>query len=373
MHDRLIKSSSGKMTAVAAPTRDVCVVMPTISWTGSFEPCARRVLELIEGSECDAELVVVLDGEAMPPPDWLVRPDVQVVSTGVRSGPAVARNRASASSRSEVLFFVDADVELADGAIDLVHRRFKDNEELDALFGAYDDEPLAPSTVSQFRNLLHHHVHMLHPGRATTFWSGCGAIRTAYFRTVGGFDGRYAKPSIEDIELGVRMTSLGGRIELDPTLQCKHHKCWTMRSMIHTDVACRAIPWTRLMMRKRHVPACLAIDHRNRASGFLSLAAVTGIVPAIFFPWLWLAVASCLAGVFLLNNRFYRLCRRKRGLLFSASAFALHVLFFVYSTLTFAGVVLHSMVARVDGEADGSPNIAELPPAAPVAERVRSM
>lgn len=361
------------MTAVAAPTCDVCIVMPTTSWTGSFEPCARRVLELLDRSGCDAEFVVVLDGEASPPPAWLVRPDVRVVTTGVRSGPAFARNRAAEEARSHVLLFVDADVELGQGSIDLVHERFAADDGLDALFGAYDDEPLARTTVSQFRNLLHHHVHMVHPGPAMTFWSGCGAIRTAYFRTVGGFNAGYGTPCIEDIELGFRMSSRGGRIMLDPTLQCKHHKCWTMRSMVHTDVARRAVPWTRLMMRQRHVPACLAIDHRNRMSGLLSLAAVIGTVPAIFFPWLWLTVAACLAGVFLLNLRFYRLCRRKRGLPFAASAYTLHVLFFVYSTLTFAAVVLHSLVARVDGEAARSPNVADLPLVAPVAERVRSM
>lgn len=361
------------MLAVAAPSHDVCVVMPTIAWGGSFEPCARRVLELLDRSSCDAEFVVVLDGEASPPPAWLVRPGVRVVSTGVRSGPAVARNRAVEETSAEVLLFVDADVELGDGSIDLVHRRFADDDGLDALFGSYDDEPLATATVSQFRNLLHHHVHMVHPGRASTFWSGCGAIRAACFRAVGGFDRRYDQPSIEDIELGDRMASRGHRIQLDPSLQCKHHKRWTIRSMVHTDVARRAVPWTRLMMRRRHVPACLAIDHRNRASGLLSLGAVAGVIPAVFLPWLWLLVAGCLAGVLALNLRFYRLCRRKRGLTFAAAAFALHVAFFVYSTLTFVAVALHSLAFPVDRPATGSPGVADLPLSAPVAERVRPM
>jgi hypothetical protein len=46
-----------------------------------------------------------------------------------------------------------------------------------------------------------------------------------------------------------------------------------------------------------------------------------------------LAIVACHAD-------FYRLCLRKRGLLFAVGAGALHVLFFVYSSLTFGMVAV---------------------------------
>lgn len=355
MHDNLRKTLGRRKSGVAAPARRVSIVMPTVSWTGTFEPCARRVLELIDARPGDVEFVVVLDGEAAPPPAWLVREDVTIVSTGVRSGPAVARNRAAVAARGEILLFVDADVELDEAAVDVVRSRFDGDAGLSALFGTYDDEPAAPGTASQFRNLLHHHTHVVHPGPATTFWAGCGAIRAVAFRAVGGFDGQYRSPCIEDIELGTRLAARGHRIELDPALRCKHLKRWTVRSMVYTDIVHRAVPWTRVMLRNRHVPACLAIDWRNRASGALALAGAAAIVPAILFPWAWIAVAACLLATFLLNLPFYRLCFRKRGAGFAIASVGLHGMFFLYSTLTFAAVVVYSLVrptSPVEGPAE---------------------
>lgn len=361
MHDRLRTRGQKDHRSVAARPRDVALIMPTTSWTGFFEPCARRALERIDESSCDAELVVVLDGEPTPPPEWLLRHDVRIVSTGRRSGPAVARNRAAESARAEILMFVDADVELGHGAIDRVRDRFRADSGLAGMFGAYDDEPAAPGTTSQFRNLLHHHTHVINGGPAVTFWAGCGAMRAERFRAIGGFDGRYRHPSIEDIELGSRLSAAGGRIEIDPDLRCKHHKRWTFRSMVYTDVARRAVPWTRLMLHNRRMPASLAIDWRNRASGILaSLGVAAAVAAAILAPWLWLAAAACAAGVFGLNARFYRLCRRKRGVSFAAACFALHYLFFVYSTVAFAAASAHALFAPAPTAEDpGGPRTAE--------------
>ena len=346
MHDKLRIQSRRKTTGISAPAREVSVIMPTISWTGTFERCARRVLKELDSGACSAELVVVFDGPSSTPPAWLDRDDVQVMSTGSQSGPAVARNLAAASARAEILFFVDADVELSEGSIDLVRDRLRADKGLVALFGAYDDEPTSEGTTSHFRNLLHHHTHVSHPGRAVTFWSGCGAIRANRFRAANGFDGRYRFPSVEDIELGSRLTARGDRIELEPALQCKHHKDWTVRSMIHTDIVHRAVPWTRMMMRTRKIPSTLAVDWRNRACGILTVTAFASVVPAILFPWAWTVTVACLAAVFFLNLRFYRLCRRKRGVGFAGAAFGLHLLFFTYASITFAAVVLHGWFGR---------------------------
>ena len=71
--------------------------------------------------------------------------------------------------------------------------------------------------MSAFRNLLHHHVHQQAAGPATTFWAGLGAVRREAFLASAGFDAeRYPVPSIEDIELGMRLAPTAARIGLDP-------------------------------------------------------------------------------------------------------------------------------------------------------------
>ena len=117
-----------------------------------------------------------------------------------------------------------------------IRRAFTADPGLAALFGSYDDSPEAEGVVSVFRNLLHHHVHQSAAGPATTFWGGIGAVRRDAFERVGGFDQeRFAEPSVEDIELGMRLTAAGAHILLDPDVQGKHLKRWTLPQMIHTD------------------------------------------------------------------------------------------------------------------------------------------
>ena len=327
-----------------ADTVTISMIMPTVSFTGTFAACGRRAVSLLEQTHVPAELIVVFDGIAPPTPAWLNRPGVTVVSTGARSGPAVARNLAANSARGGILFFVDADVELGSEAIERIAATFEADPDLAGMFGAYDDEPAAEGVVSQFRNLLHHHTHVAHPGRADTFWSGCGAIRSAVFADVGGFDEAYVFPSVEDIELGMRIAAQRGRIVLDPGLRCKHLKQWTFSSMVVADIFYRAKPWTHLIMETHRLPATLNIDWQGRLCGVLSLAlaaslACTLVVPAAA----WTAVAAA-AGLLITNLPFYSLCLRKRGIGFATSSFALHCLYFLYSTITFGVVVLSETI-----------------------------
>lgn len=78
--------------------------------------------------------------------------------------------------------------------------------QVDALIGSYDDDPKSPDFISQYRNLMHCSVHQTGRSEASTFWSGCGAIRREVFLESGGFDETYVRPAIEDIELGYRLT-----------------------------------------------------------------------------------------------------------------------------------------------------------------------
>ena len=74
------------------------------------------------------------------------------------------------------------------------------------------DAPAAANFLSQYKNLLHHYVHQHAHTQASTFWTGCGAMRLSTFLALGGFDAAaYRRPSIEDIDLGYRLRRRGGR------------------------------------------------------------------------------------------------------------------------------------------------------------------
>ena len=112
------------------------------------------------------------------------------------------------------MFFVDADVTVPSDAVGQVATLFQGEPDIAALFGSYDDNPGEATFLSQYRNLLHHYVHQHAREDAATFWGACGAIRRDVFLALGGFDETYAKPSIEDIELGYRLKQAGYSITI---------------------------------------------------------------------------------------------------------------------------------------------------------------
>jgi hypothetical protein len=171
-------------------------------------------------------------------------------------------------------------------------------------------------------------------------------MRTTAFLDVGGFDEKFAYPSVEDIELGMRVASNGGKILLVPDVRCKHLKHWTLASMVITDIVHRATPWTRLIMNSRELPATLNLDWRGRLSGICSVLLAACLAVAVFAPVALWAALACGLVVVALNSGFYGLCARKRGVGFAVASFALHWLYFVYSSLTFGVVTLHELWLR---------------------------
>jgi GT2 family glycosyltransferase len=189
------------------------------------------------------------------------------------AGPAAARNLGVAASEAEVIVFLDSDVEVHADALALIRQRFAADPDLAALFGAYDDDPADPGLTSRYRNLLHHHVHSGAAGEAETFWAGLGAVRREAFEAIGGFDAnRFPQPSVEDIELGMRLRRGGARIVLDPRIRGRHLKAWTPVSMARTDFTRRGIPWARLLLREGSGSTALNLGRRRRAGAAASVA-----------------------------------------------------------------------------------------------------
>ena len=203
------------------------------------------------------ELILVDDSSQDRSAELADRYADQVIRlTGGPRGPAFARNRGADVARGDLLVFVDADVCVHPDALRRFAETFEADPGISAVFGAYDFTPTAGGLVSQYRNLLHRFVHQRDAGDAVTFWAGCGAVRASAFAICGGFDeSEDLVCSVEDIELGYRLSSLGHRILLQPNIQGKHIKRWTLRSMIVTDVQHRGIPWMRLLLSSKVKPA----------------------------------------------------------------------------------------------------------------------
>ena len=248
----------------------ISLVIPVYNGGESFQRCLASIRE---GLRFPNEVIVVSDGDTDD--SWRVAEafGAKVFRLPTSSGPARARNIGARAAQGDILFFVDADVALHPNTLSLVEEQFQSQPDLAALIGSYDDAPGAANFLSQYKNLFHHYTHQVSSEVASTFWGACGAIRQSAFQAVGGFDERYRKPCIEDIELGYRLKRKGYSIRLCKDIQVKHLKRWEPKSLLQAEIFYRALPWTELILRERHLDADLNLSHTNRLSVVLLFGA----------------------------------------------------------------------------------------------------
>lgn len=311
----------------------ISIIIPAYNARGHVGQCLDA---LLESSCASCEIIVVDDASTDDTVQVAADKGVTVLRSPGKSGPAGARNRGALEAKGEILFFVDADVRVMQGAVALVRRRFRENLDVDALFGSYDDDPSASNFLSQYKNLFHHYVHQQSSEEAATFWAGCGAIRKSVFEKAGGFDQqRYGEPSIEDIELGYRLNEMGCKVVLDKTLQAKHLKRWTLKSLLRADILCRAVPWSMLMLERKEIVHDLNLRLRSKISACLVglIAVLLGL--ALFRQTFLYGVAVLIVLLLALNLDFYAFLFRRKGLLFVPPAFFMQTLYYFYSGMTF--------------------------------------
>jgi glycosyltransferase involved in cell wall biosynthesis len=334
---------------ITKPVVTISVIIPVFNGTATVRQCLEA---LAESRVPAAQWLLVDDGSTDGSAALAQSMGATVFSTDGRFGPARARNLGAIRASGDVLLFIDADVAVHADVLERVQEKFQSDADLDALIGSYDDAPSGPGFVSQFKNLLHAFIHREGNHRASTFWCGCGAIRRSVFLEHGGLDESYQSASVEDIELGLRLFRAGRKVVLDPSIQGKHLKVWKLWSMITTDVVARGIPWTNLILRTQMFPNDLNLRWSQRISGILSglllllvileaatIAAGTAFLP----PWGFGAgFVAAIVSIYLLNRKFYRFLACRKGGLFAFGALWLHILYFLYSCLSFVlGTALH--------------------------------
>ena len=342
----------------------ISIVVPVYNGGNAFRKCLVSLSRwLPQPAHLRTEVIVVSDGESDG--SWRVAErfsaeefsdkglSLKVIRLQESKGPARARNIGASKATGDIVFFVDADVEILPDTIERVARSFADDARLAALIGSYDDAPGAPNFLSQYKNLFHHYTHQTACLDASTFWGACGAVRRSVFQEVGGFDENYRKPCIEDIELGYRLKQAGYTIHLRKDIQVKHLKRWTPVSLLRADIFYRALPWMALLLQVRqHQPAQyerFTSDLNLKWDSRISVMLVYGLLVAVAiaswpFGWepfgllnragLTFAIVFCVALV-LVNFQVYRFFRQKRGWLFALKTVPWHWLYFFYSGLAY--------------------------------------
>lgn len=334
----------------------VSVVVPVGGAAPAWPRCAAALERLDPPPD---EIVVVFDGVSEGPAEgarhrWddardAVPAGATLLELDRRGGPARARNRGVEKTSGDVLLFLDSDVEAPTDLVGRVREIFASGDATGdataALLGSYDDAPGDPHFVAQYRNLLHHYVHQTSHEQASTFWSGCGAVRRDAFDEADGFDETtFSDPSIEDIELGARLLERGHKIRLVKDLQVKHLKRWTFWGMVHTDLFKRAIPWTEQMLASGGLVNDLNVKTKDRASVALAFLLPAALLAAVWWlPALWVGLAACV-GIFGFNAGLFGFFLRRRGAVFVLGSVPLYWVYLVICGVGFGvGLARHQI------------------------------
>ncbi len=312
----------------------ISIIIPVYN---NAEQLSRCLSALQNAPDENAEIIVVDDFSTDDSVKIAEKLQVKTIRLEKNSGPAAARNLGAKKASGEILFFLDSDVVAEKDAVETVRRVFAEDETVAAIFGSYDDQPAEKNFLSQYRNLLHHYFHQQNPANAETFWAGCGAIRTKIFEKFGGFDGgRFARPQIEDIELGYRLREKGCKILIVKDLQVKHLKKWTFGKMLKTDIFDRALPWTRLLLENPQRVRDLNVNNSQKVSAILTWFLIISLFAAIFYLPLLLITFLSFALLIIINLRLFGFFLRKKGFVFTFKAVFFQILYYLYSSSAYA-------------------------------------
>jgi glycosyltransferase involved in cell wall biosynthesis len=323
----------------SVPQITISVIIPVYNGGEKFKRCLQSLAKTSRDAD---EVIVVADGETDGSGLVAENFGAKVIRLPEAGGPARARNLGAKVATGDILFFVDADVEIYPDTLEKVLAVFTHEPNLSALIGSYDDAPGADNFLSQYRNLFHHYTHQTSQPEASTFWGACGAIRQDIFWEVGGFDEKYRLPCIEDIELGYRLKKAGYQIGLRKHILVKHLKEWRPISMLKADFFYRALPWTSLILRDNQLNNDLNLQYSSRLSVVLVYATIAALLTAPWFAQSSVALCLLTFAFIVFNAPVYQFFHRKRGFIFALRTVPWHWLYYFYSGLAFAiGLVRH--------------------------------
>jgi glycosyltransferase involved in cell wall biosynthesis len=328
------------------------VIVPSHDRARTLATCLDAIVRSDLPRDC-WELIVVddasADDSALIAAEYA---DTVIRLPGNARGPAYARNRGFEVSRGEGVVFVDPDARVHSDTLRRIALVFAHEPDVSAVFGSYDTSSPASGVVSTYRNLLHHYVHHQTAGDAETFWAVCGAVRREVFIEAGMYDEwRFARPQVEDMELGQRIRGRGYKIVLRPEISVTNLTEWTFRAAIRSDLRDRGVPWMRLLMgqRARQDSDRIALRTVERTNAgfvwgglvFLLLAAIAGDAR-----WL-IGTAVSIQAILFVNRHLYAFFEGERGLVFTVRAIPMHLVYYLVFGIAMAlGWLLHVLVGE---------------------------
>ena len=162
--------------------------------------------------------------------------DVVIVSTERSgAGPSVARNVGARGVTTDWILFVDSDCYVDAAGFERAWTVLGARSELDGLMGVGDARGPEDSLVGTYRNFRIHHDTLGMENLPANFISSCFLVRTAAFRSVGGFNEAFGRIVLEDAEFYFRLVGKGYLLEYDSAFRFFHDKPMSLVQLARED------------------------------------------------------------------------------------------------------------------------------------------
>lgn len=295
----------------------------------------------------DFELILVDDGSQEDLQSLLKNHPVVLKKLDHRRGSYYARNIGAQLAKGEILFFIDADIQVRSETLQNTIDIFNRYPDVPAVIGSYDDDPAAKNTVSQFKFLHHHYVHQHGFDYLGSFWTGYGAVKKEIFQRLGGFNCEIFNDlnAVNDIDFGYRLKINGYKVYNARSIQVKHLKRLSFMDWVKTDIFKRGLPWLKILVKYRDFSPTLNVNLQS----FLSIASVGLMVifslGSIVLKSLF-SIVPLLGIMFLIFNfDFLRFLANKRGFIFAL--YSIPLLFIYYLNCGFCVLFFSFIYKRI--------------------------
>ncbi len=263
------------------------------------------------------EVLVVDDGSSVP---VAVTEPFRTIRLEENRGPAAARNAGAAAARGEIVLFIDTDVEIGENCLGIVGEFYREGKNRRrGLTGIQSERMKYSNFASVYKNLWLRYSFLRAPRESGLFYTSIAAIPRELFLKLGGFDGGYRTPSLEDTDFGNRILKAGGKVVIEGRLEVRHHKRYSLGGLLKNDFV-RSADETRTWLRNRGGDSALFAGKTSVPFGFIGglgfcALGVLGILAGLVFRsgiWFW-SVPAALAGIWLSNLVMIQYMGKIRG------------------------------------------------------------
>ncbi len=222
------------------------IVIPMYNAQDTLSLCLDR---LYQSTYKDFEVLLVDDGSCDNSLEIARKYPVKLIQMPKNQGAACARNKGAQEACGEILLFMDSDILVEKESFSILMDDFCDKD-IAGVVGLLSSKLKFTNFSSNYKNLYMHYTYSMLPRYVSVFYTSFASVRREIFNECGGFDGNYLNATIEDIEIGERITAAGYKLIIDKRLQVEHLRHYHFDALLKTGFK-RASGIMKIMLRKK--------------------------------------------------------------------------------------------------------------------------